>query len=564
MKKIADDLSGSADELMTKAMGNITGKAEPDNSGKTKADWAKQQEDAQKQIDAWMAKAKAAGAAAKQAQELENAIKKITEATQQSKENILGIQEGSYVKELAMIQNDVAEYQKAGVSKTKIEEYVAARTTEIRAAVQQKIQDDISVSLENIKALHEGSFAHEIALLNKKAEEYRKEGATETDITAYIVARTAELRATAAKQIQDETKTSQENIIGITESSYAKEMALLSHKIEEYRKAGAQEEDIKKYAAVREMEIMQTVSKEKLDAERDLYKDLREYSGEYFEATKRLIEEQARKYRELGIDEVVVAAWVKEETINAFIEMGKKSDDYRDGVAAAFAEIQRDAMTMGQAAYESVKEFSTQAQSTLSSVFFDAAKGELKSFSDYFTSFFDTILKKFTDICAQMVVEWLMAQARMAVTSAGGGSGILGTILGAVGGLFGGGTSTATAAATAGSSSFNTGALNLGLSAVKFADGGWIPEPVLGRGLTSGRYYSFAERESERVMTKKDISNINGGSRSQSFEKQPQPVLNARIINVWDRSVVGDFLGTDAGEQIIMNIVKRNQGALAH
>jgi len=40
------------------------------------------------------------------------------------------------------------------------------------------------------------------------------------------------------------------------------------------------------------------------------------------------------------------------------------------------------------------------------------------------------------------------------------------------------------------------------------------------------------------------------------------PVVNVRNINVLDPAVVGDYLGTDEGEQLIMNVVQRNQRAL--
>lgn len=48
------------------------------------------------------------------------------------------------------------------------------------------------------------------------------------------------------------------------------------------------------------------------------------------------------------------------------------------------------------------------------------------------------------------------------------------------------------------------------------------------------------------------IDHTKGGGGQQS-----NPV---RIINVLDPSVVGDYLDTDAGEEIIMNVVRRNQG----
>lgn len=42
------------------------------------------------------------------------------------------------------------------------------------------------------------------------------------------------------------------------------------------------------------------------------------------------------------------------------------------------------------------------------------------------------------------------------------------------------------------------------------------------------------------------------------------PTVNVRNINVLDPSVVGDYLGSDDGEQLIMNVVQRNQRALGY
>lgn len=42
------------------------------------------------------------------------------------------------------------------------------------------------------------------------------------------------------------------------------------------------------------------------------------------------------------------------------------------------------------------------------------------------------------------------------------------------------------------------------------------------------------------------------------------PVVNVRNINVLDPAVVGDYLGSDEGEQLIMNVVQRNQRSLGY
>lgn len=44
--------------------------------------------------------------------------------------------------------------------------------------------------------------------------------------------------------------------------------------------------------------------------------------------------------------------------------------------------------------------------------------------------------------------------------------------------------------------------------------------------------------------------------------KGQQAGANIRVVNVLDPSVVGDYLGTDAGEELIMNVVSRNRGSM--
>lgn len=51
-----------------------------------------------------------------------------------------------------------------------------------------------------------------------------------------------------------------------------------------------------------------------------------------------------------------------------------------------------------------------------------------------------------------------------------------------------------------------------------------------------------------------------GGEKSATPQEPPQ--VNVRNINVLDPAVVGDYLATDEGEQMIMNVVQRNQRAI--
>ena len=50
--------------------------------------------------------------------------------------------------------------------------------------------------------------------------------------------------------------------------------------------------------------------------------------------------------------------------------------------------------------------------------------------------------------------------------------------------------------------------------------------------------------------------------REAANAPEQQPVVNVKNINVLDPSLVGDYLGTDEGEQMIMNVVQRNQRSI--
>lgn len=55
-----------------------------------------------------------------------------------------------------------------------------------------------------------------------------------------------------------------------------------------------------------------------------------------------------------------------------------------------------------------------------------------------------------------------------------------------------------------------------------------------------------------RQLTERQMADGEGGSSA------PAPQTNLRIVNAFDTSVVGDYMGSDAGEEIIMNAVRRN------
>ena len=93
-----------------------------------------------------------------------------------------------------------------------------------------------------------------------------------------------------------------------------------------------------------------------------------------------------------------------------------------------------------------------------------------------------------------------------------------------------------------------------------YDEGGRIPAGKIG---LVGEYGPEFVRGPANVTSRKDTAKMleNASGAPQSA---PVPQVNFRNINVLDPSLVGDYLATDAGEQLIMNVVQRNQQALGY
>ncbi len=89
-----------------------------------------------------------------------------------------------------------------------------------------------------------------------------------------------------------------------------------------------------------------------------------------------------------------------------------------------------------------------------------------------------------------------------------------------------------------------------------YDDGGKIPAGGIG---LVGEYGPELVRGPANVTSRKETAAM---FREGSGGSAPAPVVNVRNVNVLDPSLVGDYLSTDEGEKLIMNVVQRNQRAL--
>lgn len=158
---------------------------------------------------------------------------------------------------------------------------------------------------------------------------------------------------------------------------------------------------------------------------------------------------------------------------------------------------------------------------------------------------FDGILESFGKMVTEMLIQSAMADVTGSLFGGGNNSGGTGTDTGGL---------------------VNT-AVNAVMSAWSYHDGGtvgrdgtpimapaalWNDAPRLHSGLKADEYPAILQR-GEEVKSRRDV-------QAESNRRERQPELKAKIINVMDPSVVGDYMATDEGEQMVMNIVQKNQG----
>ena len=301
--------------------------------------------------------------------------KQAVEDTRKATYEIDSIGMSQYQKDLDRITAEADKFKKAGVDKVTITKYTE---TEMALAKRKSFE----VDAENARKMYEE--------LQKGKEEYE----TLLDALQSATLNAHDKALHEISKAEDEVYKKIEKLLDEAKISWEQADVLF-----------------KLVPKKRQQEIP-----ERLTAERDMYQDLRGYEDSYYAASTALIEKQAERYRDLKINEVAIEAWATEEKRKAQLllyrtvsgkgtfsgGMSQGAEDYTKSLGNYF--------TQGE---EIAKSSATAMHNSFQNIFFDGIKGQLKSFSDYWTSFTDSLLQTFTNMLADMVAKWIMNQAMM-------------------------------------------------------------------------------------------------------------------------------------------------------
>jgi hypothetical protein len=276
----------------------------------------------------------------------------------------------------------------------------AKKAAQEREQATKSIVEEIRKANIDIEGIGKDQFTKDMARLASEVEKYKKAGVDKVLIAQYVAAETT----VATKKQEEET-------------------------LKMWRKAGEEAEDAMKKEIDAGVDLSRETLKrinERGEAARDLYKDMKGYEDKYFDESIKLIDDQATRYRELGIDEVAIAKWVANETEEAEIAKLKASGNFFDGMAAGLKELERGQMTWSLAGVEIVKSMSTSMASSFSTMFEDIYKGKMQSIGDYTGAIWDAVRKKFFDTAAQMAADEVILFFK--TTWSEGGANVLGII----------------------------------------------------------------------------------------------------------------------------------------
>ncbi len=120
------------------------------------------------------------------------------------------------------------------------------------------------------------------------------------------------------------------------------------------------------------------------------------------------------------------------------VEAKKYTGTFFEGWSTGILKWKNETKSEFENAQDMAEETAKAMKTSLSDGFYKLIKGESVTIADVFGSIFDSILKKFTDMCAEMVVKWMISIADMEAIKTGA-SAVASGIGAIIGGLFHGG-----------------------------------------------------------------------------------------------------------------------------
>lgn len=189
----------------------------------------------------------------------------------------------------------------------------------------------------------------------------------------------------------------------------------------------------------KEIALGVSISKQSLDridgrlrAERDMYQDMRGFEQNYYTAVKLMIDSQAQKYRDLGINEATIEKWAQGEKLKAFDAYVDKAGTLYERLEKRARKYAEDAGDIHKGLFEAIDAGAKDLERQMSDNFFDALTGNMQRVSLDWDSMWQAMARSTSNYVAKIATDMAVSYGSKAVASgaswlwdlAGGASGI--------------------------------------------------------------------------------------------------------------------------------------------
>jgi copper oxidase (laccase) domain-containing protein len=332
---------------------------------------------------------------------LEDAYKKGSISLEKYFADRLAIINQEYDKEAAVLQeiaaNDKTPDAKAKTN-AKLFELEQAHTRDIVKLNQQKAKDIADYEDALSKSAIDRNKAVTETELEALKNQYDQQIIT---IDQYVASRTAILNKTFEldKQaisnqlaVEDEIKKRMglEDQLYILEQKHKKDILDINNELLESEKKTA-------------LERSQAIA--------SMYQAMGESSQASYDAQIEILNEQANRYKQLKIDQLVIDKWYQDQVYSIQKQQALTSNDMYEGWKQGYKDLIRDQAKAGQQGYDLFNGIIGDMKTSFSSLIEDAFGGKLKSATDYFQAFAQSITKTWANMISEMIARWIMLSA---------------------------------------------------------------------------------------------------------------------------------------------------------
>lgn len=463
---------------------------------------------------------------------------------------------------------DQEENEKAIASAKRLAEswHDMKRTLEGKIAMEGL--DDLEKKLFNIRLESE-----------KLIEEYKSiPGAVDLIKKVQVVEeRTVKKEAEEAKYkpILEDIKKARFEIENFEKTQLEKDIATINAKAAEYKDKKIDEVTIARWAALEKQlaekeaekkakEESEKFAKDKADAYRTMYGDMKDQTQEYYNFQVEALQKEADNYFKLTNDKLIVDKWYLKKKKELDRELALSGDNFYEGAKAQYEKMIEDQLTWGEAGAKTMEDMSSNMQQTFSDVFMDAWDGQLKTAEDYFAAFKRSIAQMWADLMSEMITQWIRQQVitgliTLASAGTGGGAGAGFAALG-----FGG---------SGGLGGLNpSGAQGGGFTSAFLNHGGWaaddyaktrsVPSSIFNN---APRYHSGIGPDERPAIIRKDEGVFTPGQMKALGKKEPiQPQgkteVRVDIANIVTPEMLDAYMASPRGKNAVLNVLSTNTG----